>query len=220
MPAPVHPNAIIDLGERLMAEGIHSNSDVVRRRLCRDGVILALGAMIPLRRRNLTELDLERHLSRDSEAWRIAIPAAETKSRRPLVYRSPPRLTAHFDFYLAEVRPLYPASRCSTRLWLSGRGGGLGNEGLYLAITKHTEARLGRRLTPHQLRDSAASFIAEAYPEHIGFCRDLLGHIHHRTGERHYIAARGLSAGARYADALRADRDDPGVRRCRKHRRD
>src|SRR5215218_8785616 len=52
----------------------------------RDGLIIALLAVAPMRRRNLASLTLGQHLHCSGEGWRVALKASETKNRKPLEY--------------------------------------------------------------------------------------------------------------------------------------
>ena len=57
----------------------------------RDGLIIALLAMIPLRSRTLTALRIGQHLVKVGSLWELDIPAADTKTRRALNFRLPER---------------------------------------------------------------------------------------------------------------------------------
>ncbi|MFO0408528.1 MAG: hypothetical protein ACK50Q_19365 [Labrys sp. (in: a-proteobacteria)] len=68
---------------------------------------------------------------------------------------------------------------------------------MHLAITRTTGRAFGRSINPHLFRDCAATFVALEDPEHIGIAAPLLGHVDHRTTERHYIQANQMIAGRR-----------------------
>ena len=59
----------------------------------RDGLIIALLALIPLRRRTLAALRIGRHLVKVGENWALDIPAEDTKTRRALDYPVSPELS-------------------------------------------------------------------------------------------------------------------------------
>jgi hypothetical protein len=50
----------------------------------RDGLIISLVAMIPLRGGTLAALQIGRHLIKAGDRWQLDIPAVHTKTRRPL----------------------------------------------------------------------------------------------------------------------------------------
>jgi integrase/recombinase XerD len=61
-------------------------------------------------------------------------------------------------------------------------------------FARHSTERLGIRITPHDVRDAAATTWAIAAPDRVGISRDLLAHADLRTTEKHYNRARGIEA--------------------------
>jgi integrase len=61
---------------------------------------------------------------------------------------------------------------------------------------------LGFRISPHDVRDAAATTWAIAAPERIGVARDLLALSDLRTTTRHYNRARGIEASRAYASVI------------------
>ena len=62
----------------------------------RDGLVIALLALIPLRSRTLTALRIGQHLVKTGDSWALDIPAADTKTRRAARFSDFPRnLGAH-----------------------------------------------------------------------------------------------------------------------------
>src|SRR3984893_2345431 len=66
----------------------------------RDGLIIALRALIPLRRRTLVAMRIGSHLVKTGDLWGLDITAADTKNRRPLDYPIPTELSVRIDLYL------------------------------------------------------------------------------------------------------------------------
>jgi integrase len=66
----------------------------------RDGLMIALLILCPLRRRNLASLALGHGLERQGDVWRVRIPAEETKTRREIYWRWPVLLDDALDHYL------------------------------------------------------------------------------------------------------------------------
>jgi hypothetical protein len=93
----------------------------------RDGLIIALLALIPLRRRTLAALRIEKHLVKSGQQWALDIPAEDTKTRRALDYPVSPELSARIDAYLSLFRPRIPSANTQSRssdgprVYLSGR---------------------------------------------------------------------------------------------------
>jgi integrase len=89
-------------------------------------------------------------------------------------------------------------------LWASAKGGGLSYSAIWGVITRHTESRLGVRISPHDVRDAAVTTWALAAPDQIGVARDLLAHADLRTTTRHYNRARGIEASRAHAQVIAA----------------
>jgi integrase/recombinase XerD len=70
----------------------------------RDGLIISVLAMIPLRRGTLAALQVGRQLIKVGDHWELEIPAADTKTRQALDYSIPRQLSACIDLYLERFR--------------------------------------------------------------------------------------------------------------------
>ena len=68
-------------------------------------------------------------------------------------------------------------------------------------VMKH----LGRPMSLHLFRDSAATTVAVHDSAKIGIVGGLLGHARHETNEKHYNQAKGIEAGRRYHGLLKGD---------------
>ena len=88
----------------------------------RDGLIIALLALIPLRRRTLAALRIGRHLVKVGENWALDIPAEDTKTRRALDYPVSPELSGRIDVYLSKFRCRIPGADTHDGLWASNKG--------------------------------------------------------------------------------------------------
>ena len=79
-------------GSELIRRGdtkIHLRQQLARARQVRDGLMIALLALCPIRLRNLAELCVGRQLRRVGDAWWIILEADETKTGRPDERRVP-----------------------------------------------------------------------------------------------------------------------------------
>jgi integrase/recombinase XerD len=172
----------------------------------RDGLMISLLAFVPLRRKNLAGLEIDRHIVREGDNRFIWIPAAETKTRTPIEFEIPMFLLPYLDVYLRIVRPRILNDAGCKALWVSPKGGALRCGAIAQMISRHTAAVMGIRLTPHDMRDAAATTWALAAPGRIGISRDLLSHSDLRTTGRHYNRAKGIEASRAYAEIVRAKR--------------
>ena len=179
----------------------------------RDAFALAFLVWAPIRRRNLTALNLGDTLCFKAGRWRVAFSAEATKDKSPLTFALPEddAYGQAFEHYLMCIRPRLlrsPAiannasSHQSGPLWISTRGKAMTSHALYYAITRCSERLLGAPLNPHLLRDCAASAITTARPDHVLAASRILGHNQLSTTLKHYEQASMLEAGARLQEVL------------------
>lgn len=169
----------------------------------RDGLIIALLALIPLRRRTLAALRIGRHLMKVGDLWELDIPAADTKTRRPLDYPISKELSARIDLYLEQFRDRIPGAEKHTGLWSSNLSRPMCPDAIYFAVLKRTKKALGFGVTLHRFRHAAASFWSSHDPVNVRGAKDLLGHASFGTTEKHYIMAQSRLAGRALAESIR-----------------
>src|ERR1700732_3242435 len=76
----VHTEKLLNLGLDLMATADEESTSLRRFKAYRDGLMMGLLAIRPLRLRILAGLILDRTLVQRGDGWWIEIPAAETKT--------------------------------------------------------------------------------------------------------------------------------------------
>jgi integrase/recombinase XerD len=199
---------LLGLGQDLMAKAAIQLTAVKAATLFRDGVIIAMLALIPLRRRNFVQLRLGAELTKTGKGWVVAIPGSSTKTHHPLDFNLPTGLDGPLETYLAIHRPVL-ASRCyrwlgraGDHLWVAASGSALTEMALYDIVRKRTKASFGIAINPHAFRDAAATTLAVHDPDHVRVAAPVLGHVSFQTTEKFYNQARGLDAHRRYAEVL------------------
>ena len=208
------PQELIALGERLMDQAEAAPRWSARRRavVFRDGLLIALLAYRPVRRKNLAMMRLGRHLMKVGGRWQIAFSAEEMKTRVPYEAVLPAALASRVERYFDVHRPVLlrgkhkdnnrdapPIDPELDAVWVSERGTQLTDEDLGFQIFVRTRREFGCGLFPHMFRDCVATAVAVDNPKHIGDASLILGHSEHRTTEKHYNHARSLNASRRYA---------------------
>jgi integrase len=168
----------------------------------RDGLMIALTAFAPLRRKNLAMLDLLRHLHFGEEACTIVIRKDETKTGTGVEFEVPALLLPYLDEYCRLVRPRLSSDSTCTALWVSAKGRALSYAAIQGIFARHSAQRLGIRLRPHDVRAAAATTWGVFSPEQIGVAQELLGHQDARTTAAHYNRARGIQASREFCKAL------------------
>jgi integrase len=168
----------------------------------RDGLMIGLLALRPVRRRTFSLIRVRGHLRRVGDEWRMIFAGSETKSGRPFETSVPDWIVPFLERYLREVRPMYRAAAQHDGLWCSTKGGPLTDKAIYRIIADRTRAAFGKPVNPHLFRACAATTIAILDPARIGVARDLLGHSSMGTTNAYYNKARSIDASRLYAGVL------------------
>jgi hypothetical protein len=171
--------------------------------LYRDGLIIALLAVVPLRRRTLTALTVSKHLVKIGECWLLDIPAADTKTRLALEFLLPDELSGRFSSYLTPFRPMIRGANGHDGLWASIRGRPMDDGSIYDMVRRRTTAAFGFPINLHRFRLAAGNLWAIADPTNVRGVKDLLGQMKFGTTEKHYIGAQSRLAGRALAKVLR-----------------
>ncbi|MXN63869.1 site-specific integrase [Stappia sp. GBMRC 2046] len=162
----------------------------------RDGLMVALLGCCPIRLKNLASLSLGRQIRDIDGAWRIVLPASETKTNRhderPVPAFLAPRIATWLELRETVLNATSPG------FWI-GRGGAplsyLGVEG---AIARTTRASLGRAIYPHLFRDCAVQLVASEAGERMGIASATLQHADPKITEAHYNKGAMVEAARAY----------------------
>jgi integrase len=205
----VGTDELIELGTALMARAPSESTDRLRAIMFRDGLLIGSLALRPvLRRRNLTSLELGRHLRRMGEGWIVCVPGDETKTGEPIDFFWPDELVPALEEWLAQWRPKLMALKnrwtrpVGDALWVSSHGSPMTQQAIYDRIVDRTRAAFGRSINPHLFRDCAATTLALVDPEHVRIAAPLLGHRSFATTERYYVQANQARATRTHQQAL------------------
>ena len=174
-------------------------ADVVQYR---DGLIFALTAFMPMRRKNLAALDVLEHLQFDGATDIIVIPKVESKTGVPIEFEVPEILLPYVQDYERFVRARIDPRNTNTGLWLSRNGRKLSYGAFYDLFARHSKRRLGVHVRPHDVRAAAATTWAVFSPENIEVAQELLAHKDIRTTAA-YNRARGIEASRHHAKVLK-----------------
>lgn len=203
------PHDLLALGLLLMDRAdtdVHATA-VQRAKLHRDGLMIALLALRPIRGGNLGAITLDRHLVQHGAGWALRFGPEETKQGRRLEVSWPDELAPRLARYLGEHRPLLlsctrKALPPTSRLWVSAHGTPMTYSAIALQVKARTQAVFGAPVNPHLFRDCAATAIATWAPEQTSDVALVLGHKRMNTSERHYNHATNLSANGWHQDIV------------------
>jgi integrase len=173
----------------------------------RDGLMLTLESLWPMRRRSLAALTVSRHFEFDDAGVNILLHPNDTKAKRAESHRVPEEFVPHIMHYLKIIRPVLLGRREHDGFWVSYRGSPLVAGRLYDVARARTTAKFGRAMCLHDFRRSASTFLAMEFPEKIGLIPGVLQHASPEPNERHYNLARSTKAGQRFAAHLAKERE-------------
>ncbi len=173
-------------------------------RACRDAIMVTLLALMPMRRRPFTNLELGRSLQRCPSGWRVVLDASDLKTGQYWEANVPEPAASLLTHYVDVVRPclLLPNVQDSRRLWLTKYGAPYTAGFLSVWLKRLTFRLIGVAIPPHFFRDCAATTMALSSAEHARGIRALLGHASDRTSERHYNQASAIEAGRELQDIV------------------
>jgi integrase/recombinase XerD len=201
-------NELVDLGFKLIweAQDLGPLDAAITHR---DGLLIGFLALIPLRRRNLADLVLERTLVKEGTTWIVAFGQDDTKTHAPFEIGVPDVLRAPLETYLDRRRPVLTARSgrwarpIEGALWVSKDGSPMTQMAIYDRVRARTKEHFGVAINPHLFRDAAATTMAIADPANVRLAAPLLGHRTFATTEKYYRQARAQEAHRAFVEALK-----------------
>jgi integrase len=198
---------LVEAGLTLMmeAEGSTSLSVLGKARQFRDGLMVAMLALHPIRLKNFASLEIKRNLVDIDGCWWIALSATETKERRPDERRIDDAIAPALSEYLMNYRSVLAGqSRASNALWLSSNDGRpMTYHAVGDLIERTTRTSIGVGVSPHMFRTAAASSAAVHATHNPYLGSAVLHHRDKRVTEEHYNRASSLSAASDYGRLIR-----------------
>ena len=198
----VDSTRLLGLGLDLINRGETAEelTDLRRARLVRDGLMIALLSVCPIRLRNLHSLRLGKQIRRTDGIWWIILEGSETKSGRPDERPLPDLLTPHIDRWVARWRDLF--LHPGDAFWPSTKGGAIAYTYVGTIITEMTRRELGTAVNPHLFRDCAVHTVAYFAGDQMGIASAILSHTDPRVTEKHYNEGASIRAAKKYQDIL------------------
>jgi integrase len=198
---------LVEAGLTLIHEAEHSRNLTKLARACqvRNGLMVALLALCPIRRKNFAALEIGRSIVEIHGTWWIVLSASETKEKRADERPINELLTPVIDRYLGQHRPVLARSdNPPSALWLSANDGApITAKHVANVIRKSTLSTVGVDVSPHLFRTSAASAAATYGGENPYLGSALLDHTHPSVTNEHYNRATSLSAAESFRQIVR-----------------
>ena len=194
---------LVEAGLTLIHEAEHSRNmtKLARAFQVRNGLMVALLALCPIRRKNFAALEIGRSFVKTRGRWWIVLSASETKEHRADERPTDELLTPVIERYLTQHRPVLARSdNPPLALWLSANDGApITDKQVARVISTSTFSTVGVKVSPHLFRTSGASTAAAHGGENPYLASALLHHTHPSVTNEHYNRATSLSA----AESLR-----------------
>jgi len=197
------------LGIELMDRAVASASDAAEVSKAdafdyRDGLIIALLALLPLRRRTLAALRIGQQLVKSGDLWELDIPADDLKGGRPLDYPISVDLSQRIDLYLAKFRRRIPGAIAHDGLWASNKGHPMDAGTIYDTVRRRTRESFGFPVNLHRFRHAAGALWSIHDPANVRGVKDLLGHASFDTTEMYRVMSQSRVAGRVLDRAIRS----------------
>lgn len=177
-----------------------------RAKMQRDGTMVAMLAMMPLRHRSFTGLKIGESLLITGDVLTVVLSEELTKTGVAWEAVVPEPAAATLRHYLAHTRA-YLMARTDQRhdsLWVCNNGAPMGYSYIGTRIPDITERLSGVRMPPHFFRDSLATTLARESSNAARLISPALGHAASSgVAERHYIQAGSVEAGRDYASLMK-----------------
>jgi integrase len=196
---------LLEAGLTLIAEAEDfAKNELARARGVRNGFMIALLALCPIRLKNFAALEIGRTFTKIDRRWWITLPGAVTKSHRPDERPVPEFLNPSIELYVHETRRVLLGRKPPTpAMWISSTTGRrMTGKNLGTLISKVTYKTLGVDVSPHLFRAAAASTAATYGGGTPHLASAILNHTDPRITEEHYNRATSMSAGRIYAEII------------------
>jgi integrase len=198
---------LVKAGLELIHAAEHAPNLTKRARACRfrNGLMVALLGLCPIRRKNFAALEIGRSFVKIGEIWWIVLSASETKEKRADERPVNEMLTDVIDRYLDQHRPVLARSdNPPSALWLSAIDGApITDKEVANLIRANTLSTVGLAVSPHLFRSAGASSAAIHCGEHPHLASALLHHSHPSVTNTHYNRATSLTAAESFRKVVR-----------------
>ncbi|MBV9752439.1 MAG: site-specific integrase [Hyphomicrobiales bacterium] len=199
---PNKVSALLKLPQRLMNDAMSHDlgrrGDAVKAAFA---VAIAIEVYLPIRIKNLTDLQLDQHIRRYGRKTIVSIGAESTKNSQLIEAELPEEVAELLEIYLTRFRPRLVRGPSP---WLfPGEGGGRRREGGFGTQIRDLVLReTGIKMTVHQFRHFAAKLYLDRHPGALETVRRLLGHKNISTTARFYHELDTALSSRRYAQVI------------------
>jgi site-specific recombinase XerD len=202
----VFTRRLVEAGLTLVVEAQEfAKSDYARAKRIRNGLMIALLGICPIRIKNFAALEIGATFKEVNGSWWIAVSKSSTKTGNIEERRIPDRLNRAIDIYMKQSRPVLMKSGMAPNwLWISSKTGSrFTTKNLGTLISKITLRTLGVDVSPHLFRTAGATTSVTYASDTPHLASGVLGHRDPRVTQEHYIRATSVNAAQTYAEIVR-----------------
>lgn len=210
---------LVEAGLTLVQEAKLATSSSLRTRsvMARNGLMIAILALCPIRLKNFAGLEIGQSFVALDDSWWIAL--RKTKSGRPDERPIPNYINPAIQEYLEIYRPFLIGThegqgvvadaqsenaKRNESLWVGCLGKPLSEVQIWRSVRDTTRATLGVEICPHLVRASAATTAALHAGDMPNLASALLHHTDRTVTDEHYNRAHSLSVALQYARIIRS----------------
>ncbi len=169
-------------------------------------VAILILQMAPIRLKNLTQIDIHKHLLARGDAVYLVIDGSEVKNGEPIDFELPETLVEMLVWYIQEHRP-HVLTQPSDALFPGAAGAPKSRTLLGEQISKTILRYTGMEINPHLFRHAGGKLFLDINPGEYEVVRRVLGHRSMATTAGAYTGAETRSAGQRFAAAIAQRRE-------------
>lgn len=196
---------LIELGFSTMRNAVPQSGRWAEIQSYRDGLFLTFASVCPERLRALEAIRLS-WIANDCSC--VKFPAEVQKTGEPSTRIVPAFLRPELARWVNDIRPTVAGDH--DLLWVAKGGRAVGFGAIQAAMRKLTKPVLGIALTPHRLRDAAATFVVEELTDQAGLAAQILNHRDANSARHYTEAATGLKASRQLGAQVEAARKKAG----------
>ncbi len=196
---------LVEAGLTLVAEAeSYTKGSFTLAKGVRDGLIIALLAVCPIRIKNFAGLEIGVTFKEVNGNWWITLPFKSTKTGTVEERPVPEFLNHAIDLYLKQARPMLIGTHSpSNALWISSTTGQrYTSKNLGTSISKITLRTVGVDVSPHLFRTAGATTAAMYGGDNPYLASAFLGYTDSRVTEN-YIRATTVNAAKEWGTIVR-----------------
>jgi integrase len=204
---PEKVDAFLDLPYRIRREMDKARGSARNRAVqAQIAVAVLILQMAPIRLKNLSQIDINKHLIARGAAVYLVIDGSEVKNGEPIDFELPETLVEMLVWYIQEHRP-HLLKQPTDTLFPGAEGAAKSKALLGSQISKTILRYTGMAINPHLFRHAGGKMFLDINPGQYEVVRRVLGHRSMATTTGNYTGAETRSAGQHFASAIAQRRE-------------